>query len=243
MARCPFATWTPAAPENFSTQAITPTFIVEHIAQGLSQSGISSWFRNPTAQVSAHFSISLLGHINQHVDTNETAWHCANLNDKAIGIENLGYSGHHLTFFQKRAQKKLLAWIHEEHRIHLALTFNQNDTNGGVIPHGKIDEGTLSHTDCPGQPVINDVHDILIKMNVEPIPPKKVGPTQEELNLNNLVALPNPAAEALAKKDGWAIRWYDGKGFPAVTSTTKRGITHYSNSNYVILRTKNPKKA
>jgi hypothetical protein len=237
MARCPFATWTPAAPENFSAQAITPTFIVEHVAEGWSQGGIISWFKNPRAQVSSHFSISLLGKLCQHVDTNQMAYHCAQMNDKTIGIENLGYNIFGLRFFQKRTQKKLLAWIKAEHKIRLELTFNQNDPKGGVIPHGKINEGALSHPNCPGQKIINDVHKILDQMNFTPPVPKSTVPTQAQLDANNLVALPSPEAEYVATKNGWAVRWYNGKGFPLVNIMTPTGITYYSNVNYTVPRT------
>ena len=36
--------------------------------------GTDSWFRNPAAQVSAHYGVSLSGAIHQYVDLSNTAW-------------------------------------------------------------------------------------------------------------------------------------------------------------------------
>lgn len=162
--KCPFATWVPAAPENFSADKITHDFAVIHVAQGTNQGGIDAWFHNPHAVVSAHFSISKLGVIHQHVDTDQMAYHCAEWNGKAIGIEHLGLSGQHLTVFQRRSLKRLLLWINKAHGTRLVFTNDPHDPKGGVIGHGKIPEGTLSHPNCPGWPILSDVSSMLRRL-------------------------------------------------------------------------------
>ncbi len=163
--RCGFAKWVGAHPTNYSTDRITHEFAVIHIAQGTSQSGIDAWFNEvhppPGGPTSAHFSISKLGVLHQHVDTAETAYHCGGWNDRAIGIEHLGYSGQWLTLLQRRKLKRLLTWIHAEHGTRLAYVVNPYQAKGGVIGHGKIPEGALSHPNCPGQPVLAQVENML----------------------------------------------------------------------------------
>ena len=172
MARYSKAKWMGSVPADFSTNKITHLFIVEHVAQGDNQTGIDAWFHNPKAQVSAHFSISKLGIVHQYVDTDQMAYHCAAWNDKSIGIEHLGMTGQHLTVFQKVAQKNLLKWINATHGTRLVYTVDANDPKGGVIGHGKIPEGALSHPSCPGQPILDDIQAILLSL--APPAPKPV---------------------------------------------------------------------
>jgi N-acetyl-anhydromuramyl-L-alanine amidase AmpD len=171
MARYPKAQWLPANPANYSTDKITHKFIVIHVESG-TESGTNAWFQNPKAQVSAHFGVAKTGQVFQFVDTDETAWAEAELNGESISIEHEGLSGQNLTPQQIAADKELLEWIYATYKIPLVMTFNQNDPKGGVIPHGKINEGALSHPDCPGQPIINDVENILKTINT-PTPPVK----------------------------------------------------------------------
>ena len=163
MAKYPKAQFVGADPHNFSTNKITPKFIVIHVESG-TESGTNAWFHNPKAQVSAHFGIGKDGTIYQFVDTDQTAWAEAELNGVSISIEHEGLSGQHLTAKQIEADKGLIQWIHDTYNIPLVLTFNQNDPHGGVLPHGKINEGAMSHPDCPGQPIIDDIHALLNSM-------------------------------------------------------------------------------
>ena len=160
MPRYPKATWVGANAANHSTSPITHKFIVFHV-EGGTESGTNAWFQNPKAQVSAHFGVGKSGQVFQFVDTNQTAWAEAQLNGESISIEHEGISGQNLTPQQIQADKELLEWLHQTHGTRLVMTFNQNDPNGGVIPHGKINEGSLSHPDCPGQPIINDFTNLL----------------------------------------------------------------------------------
>lgn len=49
-----------------------------------------SFFNSPSAQVSAHFWVSLTGVIEQYVDTNVVAWHAKQLNGRYCGVETEG---------------------------------------------------------------------------------------------------------------------------------------------------------
>lgn len=88
----PGAIWNPACTCNYAvgrTQAITT--IVIHVTQG-SYAGTISWFKDPAAQVSAHYVVrSSDGQITQMVAEKDTAWHARSANPYAIGIEHEGF--------------------------------------------------------------------------------------------------------------------------------------------------------
>ena len=112
----PGATFVPASADNvggYLDPADVRLFVV-HVAQGRWQSGLDAWFRDPAAEVSAHFSVGRLGHVHQHVGLRRIAWHVANYNDVAIGVEHLGYSGWKMTRLQANASHRLFKWLHEQ---------------------------------------------------------------------------------------------------------------------------------
>jgi N-acetyl-anhydromuramyl-L-alanine amidase AmpD len=88
----PGAIWNPASTSNYRvgrTAAITT--IVIHVTQG-SYAGTISWFKNPSAQVSAHYVIrSSDGEVTQMVAEKDTAWHVRTENPYTIGIEHEGF--------------------------------------------------------------------------------------------------------------------------------------------------------
>ena len=165
MARYPGAKWVGANPANYSADRIHPVRFVVHIAQGSKLSGLIGWFNDPKAQVSAHFGNprGLFAKMVQFVDTSEMAYHCAQWNSTSIGCENIGYSGQSLSFGQKRRLKKLIKWLNATHNIPIAYTSNPNER--GIIGHGKLPEGSLSHPNCPGEPVLVDVNIIVHQLN------------------------------------------------------------------------------
>jgi len=151
----PRAKWVPASALNIGgmlDQSKVRLFVV-HVAQGSNQSGIDSWFRNPRAEVSAHFSISRLGIVHQHVNLNRVAWAEMDYNDVAISIEHLGYSGHKLTTLQLRAAKRLLRWLHW-HYPHVPLHRTGDPLGTGIIGHGELGVAGGNHPDCPGWPIL-----------------------------------------------------------------------------------------
>ncbi|MFG1955538.1 N-acetylmuramoyl-L-alanine amidase [Micromonospora sp. NPDC048830] len=91
------AAWAPASTSNY-TVASRPSshpirYVVIHITQG-SYAGSISWFQNPAAQVSAHYTFrSSDGAVTQSVREKDIAWHAGNwtYNTQSIGIEHEGY--------------------------------------------------------------------------------------------------------------------------------------------------------
>lgn len=221
MARYPGAKWVGANPSNYSTGRITPKFIVIHIMSGTLE-GTNAWFNNPAAQVSAHFGVGRNGEVVQYVDTEETAWAEAQLNGVSISVEHEGFSGQSLTPQQLSADKALFKWIAETHGIHLAMTYDQNSPTGGVIPHGKINEGPLSHPDCPGDPVIANIEALLRIMDAPPPSSVPVKPTSH----------PAPAPKPISKKPVPKPVAVTAKGKPKVV-TVKRSLSLPTVSNTV----------
>ncbi|WP_433553588.1 N-acetylmuramoyl-L-alanine amidase [Micromonospora zamorensis] len=91
------AAWAPASTSNY-TAASRPgshpvTRIVIHMTQG-SYAGAVSWFQNPAAQASAHYTFrSSDGAVTQSVREKDIAWHAGNwtYNTESIGIEHEGF--------------------------------------------------------------------------------------------------------------------------------------------------------
>lgn len=71
------------------------TAIVIHATANTTLQGVISWFNNPNAQVSAHYTIGKDGRIVQHVRDSDRAWHAGrsvwkgrySVNDYGLGIE------------------------------------------------------------------------------------------------------------------------------------------------------------
>ena len=98
-----------------------------HATANSSQEGVISWFNNPTAQVSAHYSIGKDGRIVQHVRDEDRAWHAGksqwqgvdNVNDFALGIElvNLNDGQDPFPEAQHEANVQLCAYLCRQHSI------------------------------------------------------------------------------------------------------------------------------
>jgi N-acetyl-anhydromuramyl-L-alanine amidase AmpD len=147
-----------AAAQNIGgvLEAAKVRLFVLHVAQGADQSGIDAWFRDPLAQVSAHFSISRSGVVHQHVPLGRMAWAERDYNDVAISIEHLGYSGQILTRRQLKASLALLTWLHSEFpNVPLRRTARPMGT--GIIGHGELGVAGGDHPSCPGEPILNQV--------------------------------------------------------------------------------------
>jgi len=147
-----------AAAENIGgelDQSRVRLFVL-HVAQGSNQGGIDAWFRDPKAEVSAHFSISRTGVVHQHVPLSKVAWAERDYNDVAISIEHLGYSGWTLTRRQLKASLALLAWLHTQYpNVPLRRTARSNGT--GVIGHGELGVSGGDHPSCPGLPILDQI--------------------------------------------------------------------------------------
>jgi hypothetical protein len=117
--RYPGAEWRPIS-INYRSGGNIPTLMIMHVMQG-TLAGSDSWFRDPRAQVSAHFGVGKGGTVYQWVDTHDTAWHAMAANHRSIGVEHEGDTGEHLTAAQVEADEKLFAWATEHHAIPMSL--------------------------------------------------------------------------------------------------------------------------
>lgn len=151
---------------NFSKGGNNPRIVVLHIMQG-SLAGTDNWFRDPSAQASAHFGVGRDGTIFQWVDTADEAWHAAGGNPYTIGIEHEGYSGQSLTESQIQADAGIVRWANRVHDIPFRIT---NDIHGsGLGWHGMGGAEWGGHVNCPGQPIVNQREQIL-KIITDPQP-------------------------------------------------------------------------
>ncbi|MBL0386523.1 N-acetylmuramoyl-L-alanine amidase [Tumebacillus sp. ITR2] len=89
------AIWNPASTSNYQV-ATRPTsnpinYVIIHDTEG-SYSGSINWFKDPAAQVSAHYVVrSSDGQITQMVQEKDIAWHARSFNTNGIGVEHEGY--------------------------------------------------------------------------------------------------------------------------------------------------------
>ncbi|MCB0191045.1 MAG: N-acetylmuramoyl-L-alanine amidase [Anaerolineae bacterium] len=120
------------------------TAVVIHSTANSSLSGVISWFNNPSAQVSAHYSIGKDGEIVQHVQDIHRAWHAGRsiwkgrdgCNDYALGIElvNLNDGRDPYPEAQHQANLALCAYLLDKYNI------STNDIMGHLdiaIPPGR----------------------------------------------------------------------------------------------------------
>lgn len=140
------AEWVPAYSGNYQTAnrgAGDIKSIIIHDTEG-SYAGTLSWFKNPSAKVSAHYVIrSKDGHIAQMVDEKNIAWHIGCYNTNTIGIEHEGYAAKPQQWFTEAMYSesaKLTAY--------LADKYNVKKEHGPIQGHGEAPDCS-DHTD-PG---------------------------------------------------------------------------------------------
>ena len=101
--------------------------LVIHSTANSTLEGVISWFNNPQAQVSAHYTIGKGGRVVQHVRDKDRAWHAgrsewkgvSNVNNYGIGIElvNLNDGQDPYPEEQHRANVQLCTYICRKHNI------------------------------------------------------------------------------------------------------------------------------
>lgn len=86
------AIWSSASTSNYAaSRSAAISAVTIHTTQG-SYAGTISWFKNASAQVSAHYVIrSSDGQVTQMVRNADTAWHVGSQNSYTLGIEHEGY--------------------------------------------------------------------------------------------------------------------------------------------------------
>jgi N-acetyl-anhydromuramyl-L-alanine amidase AmpD len=152
------ASYFPASPKNY-TGADRPNSnvidkIVIHVAQG-SWSSALNWFKNPSAQASAHYTVrSSDGFVGQSVLEKDIAWHGGNwsYNQTSVGIEHEGYVSNPVWFTE--AMYDSSAWL----AAALCNKYGIPVDRDHIIGHNQIPDpydpgsygGAGNHTD-PGQ--------------------------------------------------------------------------------------------
>ncbi len=115
--------------------------IVVHVAEGRF-SGTINWFKNPSANVSAHYVVGRDGKVGQCVTHKNIAWHSGSwkVNCHSIGIEHAGYGRYRSTWTRTmyRSSARLSAYICKRHRIPV--------DGRHIVPHRRI-----VATQCPGR--------------------------------------------------------------------------------------------
>ena len=115
--------------------------IVVHVAEG-GFSGTIGWFKNSSANVSAHYVVGRDGRIAQCVKHKNIGWHSGSwkVNCHSIGIEHAGYGRYRNTWSRAmyRASARLAGYICKRHRIPVDWKH--------IVPH----RGIVA-TECPGR--------------------------------------------------------------------------------------------
>ena len=142
----PGAEWVPAYSGNYQVASRGVgdiKGIIIHDTEG-SYAGTLSWFKNPDANVSAHYVIrSSDGHIAQMVDEKNIAWHIACFNTNTIGLEHEGYAAKPEQWFTEAMyaeSAKLTAYLADKYMV--------PKEHGPIQGHGEAPDCS-THTD-PG---------------------------------------------------------------------------------------------
>lgn len=150
---------TAGVPVNHWHGGIAPRLYVVHVMQG-NLPGTYESFLNPGFQASSHFGISdgskgiPDGEIWQFVRVTDTAWHIADGNPYAIGVETAGWSGNPMTDKQAQSHARLFEWCHDQYPD-IAMWRNLRPYTGrGLSWHGLGGQDWGNHPECPGAPMV-----------------------------------------------------------------------------------------
>ena len=138
------AQWAPAYSGNFAVgNRTTIKQIVIHDVEG-SYSSCINWFKDPAANVSAHFVVrSVDGEVTQMVKEKDVAWHDACNNTNTIGIEHEGYASAPERWFTEAMYTESAKLV-----VYLADKYGLAKTRANILGHGEADDCS-THTD-PG---------------------------------------------------------------------------------------------
>ncbi|MCO4773206.1 MAG: N-acetylmuramoyl-L-alanine amidase [Deltaproteobacteria bacterium] len=118
--------------------------VVIHTVEG-SYGGAISWFRNPSANVSAHYVVRKSdGEVTQMVRDARKGWHVCGSNNDTIGIEHEGAAGNAATWTPEilDASARLTAWLVTQYNIPI-------DRNH-IVGHGEIQGAGCAFRSDPG---------------------------------------------------------------------------------------------
>ncbi len=118
--------------------------IVLHTTEG-SYAGAIGWFRNPSANVSAHYVVRRSdGQITQMVPDNKTAWHACSSNSDTIGIEHEGRASVASTWTAANldASARLVGWLARKYDIPVDRSH--------IVGHGEVQPAHCAYRYDPG---------------------------------------------------------------------------------------------
>ena len=151
MARMPGAQWVGPTANKYTGGMVAHQGLVLHIEQNYNQDNVDHWFKDPTAEASAHFTNPKSGPLRQLVDTDDAAWTEMAGNRYWVSVEHEGFSGEALTASQVENDAQLLAWLHTTYNVPLQIT--DSPSGSGVGWHGMGGGPWGGHYDCPGEPI------------------------------------------------------------------------------------------
>ena len=135
----------PAHKSNFTYSRRERSYDIRRIVVHVAEGGFSStinWFKNSSANVSAHYVVARNGRIAQCVKHKNIGWHSGSwkVNCHSIGIEHAGYGRYKSTWSRAmyRASARLAGYICRRHDIPV--------NNKHIVPHRRI-----VATRCPGK--------------------------------------------------------------------------------------------
>lgn len=118
--------------------------VVIHTVEG-SYGGAISWFRNPSANVSAHYVVRKSdGEVTQMVRDARKAWHVCGSNNDTIGIEHEGSANSAATWTPEilDASARLTAWLVTQYNIPI--------DRDHIVGHGEIQGAGCAYRYDPG---------------------------------------------------------------------------------------------
>lgn len=135
----------PAHKSNYTSSRRERSYDIRRIVVHVAEGGFSStinWFKNPSADVSAHYVVARDGRIAQCVRHKNIGWHSGSwkVNCHSIGIEHSGYGRYKNTWSRAmyRSSARLAGYICKRHKIRVDRKH--------IVPHRRI-----VATQCPGR--------------------------------------------------------------------------------------------
>lgn len=223
--RCPFATWVGPSPNQGGTVNRPARGLVLHVAESPSAAGTISWFNNPKAQASAHFTVDIDGTLYQQVGCSAKAWAEAAGNADWYSVETVGYHTSPLTQPQIDTLARLLAWLSAQDGFPIEAT--DDPVNGhGFICHGDGGAAWGGHTDCPG-PQRTAQRAQIIAAAAQHLDTAQKG-NALAFNTKAVYLVPGGVADSKNRLPHWQIddngNWYAFNGAPALPNFSHFGV-------------------
>ncbi len=215
------AIWNPASPSNYSTAGNSTSAVIMHTMEG-SYAGAMSWFKDPSAQVSAHYLLRKSdGQITQMVREGHQAWHAKYHNHYTLGLEHDGYAS--------AADNWSSAMINASARLVRGICMRR-----GVNCKSAWQGPGYNYWKLVPDSVRIKGHGMLTS-NQDRYDPGQYFPWGHFYTLiNNGAPPPGPAPGATPRY--WVDTWSNAPGYGSATSTAQTG-TLYQGTSYAYCKT------